>query len=95
MFVLPTYCTCVFILTFVYVGLGLRLGVPRDYVQAPAMDVVDSLSTATSGTDAVPSLDFDLITTGDTENLWCEQCKVFKKVIILLFYRTSIDSCFF
>ncbi|XP_062613116.1 uncharacterized protein LOC134274890 [Saccostrea cucullata] len=42
------------------------------------MDVVDSLSPA-PGTDSVPSLDFDLITDGDSGNIWCEQCKVFKK----------------
>uniref|UniRef100_A0A8W8MQ21 Uncharacterized protein n=1 Tax=Magallana gigas TaxID=29159 RepID=A0A8W8MQ21_MAGGI len=48
------------------------------YVQPAHMDVVDSLSTA-SGADTVPSLDFDLITTVESENLWCEQCKVFKK----------------
>lgn len=47
------------------------------------MDVVDSLSTA-SGADTVPSLDFDLITTVESENLWCEQCKVFKKVGVYL-----------
>ncbi|XP_062575154.1 uncharacterized protein LOC134237083 isoform X2 [Saccostrea cucullata] len=42
------------------------------------MDVVDSLSPA-PGTDSVPSLDFDLITDGDSGNIWCEQCKVYKK----------------
>ncbi|XP_061184978.1 uncharacterized protein LOC133192991 [Saccostrea echinata] len=42
------------------------------------MDVVDSLSTA-PGTDTVPSLDFDLITDGDSGNIWCEQCKIYKK----------------
>lgn len=47
------------------------------------MDVVDSLSTA-SGADTVPSLDFDLITTVESENLWCEQCKVLKKVGVYL-----------
>lgn len=53
------------------------------YVQPAHMDVVDSLSTA-SGADTVPSLDFDLITTVESENLWCEQCKVFKKVGVYL-----------
>lgn len=52
------------------------------------MDVVDSLSTA-SGADTVPSLDFDLITTVESENLWCEQCKVFKKVGVYLVSSSS------
>lgn len=56
------------------------------YVQPAHMDVVDSLSTA-SGADTVPSLDFDLITTVESENLWCEQCKVFKKVGVYLWCR--------
>jgi hypothetical protein len=58
---------------------------PWYYVLTPGMDMVDSLSTAPEA-DAVPALDFELITNdGESGNLWCEQCKVYKKVFCLNF----------